>query len=66
MTKRRLASYGLNLVGVALLYAAITLAFTFNAFGKSTTYIQGICTTACSRSCTNSRSSAGFSCRALS
>ena len=47
MTKRRLASYGLNLVGVALLYAAITLAFTFNAFGKSTTYIQGICTTAC-------------------
>ena len=25
MTKRRLASYGLNLVGVALLYAAITL-----------------------------------------
>ena len=47
MTKRRLASYGLNLVGVVLLYAAITLAFTFNAFGKSTTYIQGICTTAC-------------------
>ena len=47
MTKRRLASYGLNLVGVALLYAAITLTFTFNAFGKSTTYIQGICTTAC-------------------
>ena len=47
MTKRRLASYGLNLVGVALLYALITLAFTFNAFGKSTTYIQGICTTAC-------------------
>ena len=46
MTKRRLASYGLNLVGVALLYAAITLAFTFNVFGKSTTYIQGICTTA--------------------
>ena len=47
MTKRRLASYGLNLVGVALLYALITLAFTFNVFGKSTTYIQGICTTAC-------------------
>ena len=47
MTKRRLASYGLNLVGVALLYAVITLAFTCNAFGKSTTYIQGICTTAC-------------------
>ena len=47
MTKRRLASYGLNLVGVALLYAAITLTFTFNAFGKSTTYIQGICTTTC-------------------
>ena len=47
MTKRRLASYGLNLFGVALLYALITLAFTFNAFGKSTTYIQGICTTAC-------------------
>ena len=47
MTKRRLASYGLNLVGVVLLYAAITLAFTFNVFGKSTTYIQGICTTAC-------------------
>ena len=47
MTKRRLASYGLNLVGAALLYALITLAFTFNAFGKSTTYIQGICTTAC-------------------
>ena len=47
MTKRRLASYGLNLVGVTLLYALITLAFTFNVFGKSTTYIQGICTTAC-------------------
>ena len=47
MTKRRLASYGLNLVGVALLYALFTLAFTCNAFGKSTTYIQGICTTAC-------------------
>ena len=27
MTKRRLASYGLNLVGVALLYAAITLLY---------------------------------------
>ena len=47
MTKRRLASYGLNLVGVALLYALFTLAFACNAFGKSTTYIQGICTTAC-------------------
>ena len=32
MTKRRLASYGLNLVGVTLLYAAITLTFTFNAW----------------------------------
>ena len=47
MTKRRLASYGLNLVGVALLYALFTLAFACNAFGKSTIYIQGICTTAC-------------------
>lgn len=47
MTKRRLVSYGLNLVGVALLYALFTLAFACNAFGKSTTYIQGICTTAC-------------------
>ena len=34
-------------MGVALLYALFTLAFACNAFGKSTTYIQGICTTAC-------------------
>ena len=47
MTKRRLASYGLNLVGVVLLYALISLAFAGQLFGKSTTYIQGICTTAC-------------------
>ena len=30
MTKRRLASYGLNLVGVAMLYALITLPYTFS------------------------------------
>lgn len=34
-------------MGVALVFALLTGLFAANAFGTSTTYIQGICTTAC-------------------
>lgn len=37
----------MNAVGVALVFALLTGLFAANAFGTSTTYIQGICTTAC-------------------
>ena len=66
MSKKIRVSYLLNAVGVALVFGVLSLLFSLGVFGTSTTYIQGICTTACSRSCTNSRSSAGFSCRAFS
>lgn len=47
MTKRIKASYFVNAVAVALLFGLLTLLFAGNVFGTSTTYIQGICTTAC-------------------
>ena len=47
MTKKRALSYLLNLAGVAVLFAALTAMFAFNGFGDSTTYVEGVCTTAC-------------------
>ena len=47
MSKKIKGSYLLNAVGVALVFALLTGQFAANAFGTSTTYIQGICTTAC-------------------
>ena len=47
MTKKRALSYLLNLAGVAVLFAALTAMFAFNGFGDSTTYVDGVCTTAC-------------------
>lgn len=40
-------SYALNAAGVAAVFALLMVLFGTGAFGKSTTYIQGICTTAC-------------------
>lgn len=47
MSKKIKGSYLLNAAGVALVFALLTGLFAANAFGTSTTYIQGICTTAC-------------------
>ena len=47
MTKKRALSYLLNLAGVAVLFVALTAMFAFNGFGDSTTYVEGVCTTAC-------------------
>ena len=47
MTKQRKLSYLLNLIGVAVVFAVMTLLFAFQGFGDSTTYVEGVCTTAC-------------------
>ena len=47
MTKKRVLSYLLNLAGVAALFALLSGLFAFNGFGDSTTYVEGVCTTAC-------------------
>lgn len=47
MSKKIKGSYLLNAVSVALVFALLTGLFAANAFGTSTTYIRGICTTAC-------------------
>ena len=47
MSKKIKGSYLLDAVGVALVFALLTGLFAANAFGTSTTYIRGICTTAC-------------------
>lgn len=47
MTKKRALSYLLNLAGVAVLFAALTAMFALHGFGDSTTYVEGVCTTAC-------------------
>ena len=47
MTKKRVLSYLLNLAGVAALFALLSGLFSFNGFGDSTTYVEGVCTTAC-------------------
>ena len=47
MSKKIKGSYLLNAVGVTLVFALLTGLFAANAFGTSTTYVQGICTTAC-------------------
>ena len=41
MSKKIKGSYLLNAVGVALVFALLTGLFAANAFGTSTTYIQG-------------------------
>jgi branched-chain amino acid transport system permease protein len=40
-------SYLINAAGVALIYGILSLIFGAKAFGSFTTYIEGICTTAC-------------------
>lgn len=47
MTKQRKISYLLNLIGVAVVFAILAALFAFNGFGDSTTYVEGVCTTAC-------------------
>ena len=47
MSKKIRVSYLLNALGVALLFAVLNILFCLGVFGTSTTYIQGICTTAC-------------------
>ena len=47
MTTHILLSYLLNAAGAALVFCGLCLLFSAGVFGSSTTYIQGICTTAC-------------------
>lgn len=47
MTKKHKISYLINLIAVVAIFAILTLLFQLNIFGGSTTYVQGICTTAC-------------------
>ena len=47
MGKKIRISYLLNAVGVTLIFAVLSGLFSAGVFGTSTTYIQGICTTAC-------------------
>ncbi|MBO5500973.1 MAG: hypothetical protein J6A48_03025, partial [Clostridia bacterium] len=47
MSKKIRVSYLLNAMGVALVFAVLSILFSTGVFGTSTTYIQGICTTAC-------------------
>lgn len=47
MSKKIRVSYLLNAVGVVLVFAVLSILFSAGVFGTSTTYIQGICTTAC-------------------
>lgn len=47
MTKKIRLSYLLNAAGAALVFGVLSLLFSAGVFGSSTTYIQGICTTAC-------------------
>ena len=47
MSKKIRVSYLLNALGVALVFGVLSLLFSAGVFGTSTTYIQGICTTAC-------------------
>ena len=47
MTKKIRLSYLLNAAGTALVFGVLSLLFSAGVFGSSTTYIQGICTTAC-------------------
>ena len=47
MTKQRKIAYLLNAVGVVVIFALLMALFASGVFGTSTTYFQGICTTAC-------------------
>lgn len=50
MSKQRksaLLSYAINAVGVLAVFGVLMALFSLGVFGKSVTYIQGICTTAC-------------------
>ncbi|MGN0978270.1 MAG: branched-chain amino acid ABC transporter permease [Faecousia sp.] len=47
MSKKIRLSYLLNAMGVALVFGVLYLLFSAGVFGTSTTYFQGICTTAC-------------------
>ena len=47
MSKKIWVSYLLNAAGVILVFAVLSILFSAGVFGTSTTYIQGICTTAC-------------------
>ncbi len=45
--KEKLITYGINLVGIIVLYLFFKALFSNNAFGASTSYIMGIATTGC-------------------
>ena len=45
--KEHKVPYLINAVGVAVIFALFSLAFSFKLFGASTQYFEGICTTAC-------------------
>lgn len=47
MTKKRAFSYLLNAAGVLVLFLVLSALFAGNGFGRSTTYVEGVCTTAC-------------------
>ena len=47
MKKSYKLSYFLNFLGVLAVFACLVLLFESKAFGASTTYFKGICTTAC-------------------
>ena len=47
MSKKTKISYLINAAGVALIFAVAMLLFSTGVFSTSTTYIQGIATTAC-------------------
>ncbi len=47
MKKERKIAYSINAIGVTMLFLSIMSLFWMQIFGMKTTYIQGICTTAC-------------------
>ena len=47
MTQKRAFSYLLNAAGVLALFLVLSALFACNGFGRSTTYVEGVCTTAC-------------------
>lgn len=47
MSKKTLLSYFINLLGVLAVFGLFVLLFESGVLGSSTTYVKGICTTAC-------------------
>ena len=47
MQKNHKVSYFINFLGILVVFGIFALLFEGKAFGTSTQYIKGICTTAC-------------------